>query len=252
MTRFRHRSFFCPLILLLTVFGGSVLQSQSINAAWATRRWHAAWIRCPGGSAREFGVFHFRKTFMLPSAPGRFVVHTSGDNRYELYVNGRRAATGPARGDLKHWRYETLDIAPYLGSGRNVIAAIVWNYAEDAPMAQMTNEAGFVLQGDTAAEVGVNTDASWKAFNDGSIEAIHYDSRNMGEYFVVGPGERLRASRYPWGWEQLQFDDSSWKTPLLIGPGSPRDIRAASKVSETGSIASLMNCSTMAAPHVPC
>ena len=222
MTRFRHRNFFCPLILLLTVFGGSVLQSQSINAAWVTRRWHAAWIRCPGGSAREFGVFHFRKTFMLPSAPGRFVVHTSGDNRYELYVNGRRAATGPARGDLKHWRYETLDIAPYLGSGRNVIAAIVWNYAEDAPMAQMTNEAGFVLQGDTAAEVGVNTDASWKAFNDGSIEAIHYDSRNMGEYFVVGPGERLRASRYPWGWEKRDFDDSAWVPAEIIAPAAPR------------------------------
>ena len=55
--------------------------------------------------------------------------------------------TGPARGDLKHWRYETLDIAPQLQAGKNVLAAVVWNYAEVAPMAQMMNETGFVAAG---------------------------------------------------------------------------------------------------------
>src|SRR5208283_4806315 len=129
--------------------------------------------------------------------PQRFVVHVSGDNRYELFVNGRRVATGPARGDLNHWRYETLDIARELQAGKNLLAAVVWNYAEFAPMAQMMNEAGFLLQGDGADEALVNTDASWKAFKDEGIETIHYDSRNMRGYFVVGPGEHVDGSRYP-------------------------------------------------------
>jgi hypothetical protein len=35
------------------------------------------------------------------------------------------------------------------------------------------------------------------------------------------------GSKYPWGWEQVQFDDSGWKPPVPIGPGSPRDIQDA-------------------------
>jgi alpha-L-rhamnosidase len=218
----RYRSFYFVVMLVLVVVPRRVLQTQTIDEALLTGRWRAAWIRYPGGFPREFGVFHFRKAFTLASAPERFVVHVSGDNRYELFVNGRRVATGPARGDLKHWRFETLDIAPYLSARRNVIAAVVWNYAEYAPMAQMTNETGFLLQGDTASEAEVNTDSSWKVFNDVSREPIRYDSRNMGEFFVVGPGERLRASNYPWGWEKREFDDSAWAAAEIVTPASPR------------------------------
>ncbi len=53
-----------------------------------------------------------------------------------LLVNGERVLEGPARGDLNHWRYETLDIASHLHAGRNALAAIVWNFAELAPMAR--------------------------------------------------------------------------------------------------------------------
>jgi hypothetical protein len=78
------------------------------------RLWRASWIAVPGAPATEYGVYHFRRTFELAAKPERFVVHVSGDNRYQLFVNGRRVAWGPARGDLFHWRYETVDAAPYL------------------------------------------------------------------------------------------------------------------------------------------
>src|SRR5271157_4481870 len=210
------------LIVLLVGFPGSISRSQTINADLPTQDWRAGWIRHPDGPAREFGVFHFRKTFTLGAAPKRFVIHASGDNRYELFVNGQRVATGPARGDLKHWRYETLDIAPQLQAGKNVLAAVVWNYAELAPMAQMMNETGFVLQGDGADEALVNTDASWKVFKDKGVETIHYDTSNMGGYFVVGPGERVEGSRYPWGWEKPDYDDSAWVPAQLIARAGPR------------------------------
>ena len=54
----------------------------------------------------------------LREKPARFVVHVTADNRYQLFVNGARVAWGPARGDLDHWRYETLDLAPYLKAGQ--------------------------------------------------------------------------------------------------------------------------------------
>ena len=111
----------------------------------------------PGAPATEYGVYHFRRTFELAAKPERFVVHVSGDNRYQLFVNGRRVAWGPARGDLFHWRYETVDAAPYLEPGKNVFAAVVWNFGELAPEAQVTFETGFLVDGDTPAESVVNT-----------------------------------------------------------------------------------------------
>ncbi len=219
---YRPSIFASILIGLLVSLPGSISNSQTINADLLTQAWKAAWIRHPDGPAREFGVFHFRKTFTLPAVPKRFVIQVSGDNRYELFVNGRRVATGPARGDLNHWRYETLDIAPELQPGKNVLAAVVWNYAEFAPMAQMMNETGFVVQGNGADEALVNTDASWKALKDEGVEAIHYDASNMGGYFVVGPGERVDASRYPWNWEKPDYDDSAWIPAQVITRAAPR------------------------------
>jgi len=219
---YRPSVFAFVLGVLLVGLPGSVSNSQTISADLLPQAWKAAWIRHPDGPAREFGVFHFRKTFTLAMAPKKFVIHVSGDNRYELFVNGRRVATGPARGDLNHWRYETLDIASELQAGKNVLAAMVWNYAEFAPMAQMMNETGFVLQGDGADETVVNTNVSWKAYKDEGVQAIPYDSRSNLGYFVVGPGEHVDASRYPWGWEKPGYDDSGWASAQVITPAAAR------------------------------
>jgi alpha-L-rhamnosidase len=210
------------LTVLLMGLPGSISNSQTLNADLLTQTWKADWIRHPSAPAHEFGVFRFRKTFTLAVAPKQFVIHVSGDNRYELFVNGRRVATGPARGDLDHWRYETLDIARNLQAGKNVLAAVVWNYSDLAPMAQMMDSTGYVLQGDGPDEVVVNTDASWKVWKDDSVEAIPYDSDNMGDYFVTGPGERVDASKYPWDWEKPDYDDSAWVPAQIITRAAPR------------------------------
>lgn len=190
-----------------------------------TERWPAEWISSPEGPRREFGVFYFRKVFELDSVPAHFIIHASADNRYELFVNGRRVAEGPARGDLDHWRYDTLDIAPELHPGKNLLAAIVWNFAELAPMAQMTNETGLIVQGDSAQEAAVNTDKTWRCLKETAWEMIPGDRRKVGGYFVVGPGERVDGSKIPWGWTAPDFDDSTWKPAREISPGGPRGIQ---------------------------
>ena len=219
------------LALFLLAIGLSpvtVSNGQMVNPELLVRPWKAKWIASPEGPRREFGVFHFRKSFSLPSRPTHFIIHSSGDNRYELYVNGERVLVGPARGDLYHWRFETLDIASHLRAGNNVLAAVVWNFAESAPMAQMTNETGFILQGDTEPEALANTDSSWKSLRDPGVEMIPWDSKKMGDYFVVGPGERLDGSKYPWGWQAVNYDDSSWQPAAERDEGGPRGIQDSS------------------------
>lgn len=213
------------LILLLGLLPTGVSKSENLNPAALNRLWKAWWVSCPDGPRREFGVFHFRKTFSLAALPQRFVIHVSGDNRYELFVNGARVLRGPARGDLNHWRYESLDIAPHLRAGKNLLAAVVWNFGELAPMAQMTNETGFILQGDGDAEAVANTDTTWKSLRNPAIEMIPLDRKKIPDYTVVGPGEHVDGLLYPWGWETIDYNDSGWKPALAISPGGPRGIQ---------------------------
>jgi hypothetical protein len=42
----------------------------------------------PNVSPFDYGVYHFRRTFELQARPSFFVIHVTGDNRYQLFVNG--------------------------------------------------------------------------------------------------------------------------------------------------------------------
>jgi 3',5'-cyclic AMP phosphodiesterase CpdA len=190
--------------------------------ALAQDRWTAQWIAVPDAPAFDYGVYHFRRNFELPAKPASFPIHVTADNRYILYVNGQRAGDGPARGDLNHWRYETYDIAPQLRAGRNVLAAVVWNAGMDGPVAQNTNRTGFLVAGQKEIETG----PQWKCIRDQAYTPEEAAGKVYG-YYAAGPTDRVDGSQYPWGWERVQFDDSAWKTPLSIGPGSPRDMENA-------------------------
>ena len=80
--------------------------------------WTAQWITHPTAPTLEYGVFLFRRSFSLDAKPHDFTVYVSADNRYRLYENGRYVCMGPARGDIDHYRYETVDLSPYLQAGR--------------------------------------------------------------------------------------------------------------------------------------
>ncbi|HUK19596.1 MAG TPA: alpha-L-rhamnosidase C-terminal domain-containing protein [Bryobacteraceae bacterium] len=190
--------------------------------ALAQDRWTAQWIAVPDSPAFDYGVYHFRRTFDLPSKPAAFSVHVTADNRYVLFVNGERVGLGPARGDLNHWRYETYDIAGYLKAGRNVLAAVVWNAGIDAPIAQITNRTGFLLAGPPEVETG----RQWKCIRDEAYTPEDAHGKAFG-YYAVGPTDRVDGARYPWGWQEPQFDDSGWKTAVAIGPGALRDMQDA-------------------------
>lgn len=229
--RFRHSIRFCITLLLvfITVTAPKAFESSlatvSKNPDLLTKAWSAKWISSPKASPFEYGVYHFRKTFDLPSKPSTFVIHVTGDNRYQLYVNGERVVWGPARGDLNHWRYETVDIARHLRPGRNVLAAVVWNYAQHAPEAQTTNQTGFLLQGDTKTEQVVDTNDSWKCLRNESYRPLPVTHGEMRGYFVVGPGEEINGGAYPWGWETIDYDDASWPKAAAGSAGAPRDAR---------------------------
>ena len=192
-----------------------------------TQVWTAQWIDVPGASPQDYGVYHFRRTFDLPDSPAHFIIRVSGDNRYQLYANGKRISWGPARGDLTHWRYETVDLAPALHEGHNVLAAVVWNDGAYKAVAQISNQTGFVLQAERAENVQVNTNSFWKCIQDRAYSPQPLPRDQETGYFALAANEKVDASLYPWGWEQANYDDSAWLAADELGHAAPRDARDA-------------------------
>ena len=186
-----------------------------VSAQVPQKPWAAKWIAHPDAPPREMGVFHFRKTLDLGEKPRSFVVRVSADNRYRLFVNGISVTVGPARGDLLHWRYETVDLAPYLRKGANVLAAVVWNWGELRPAAQISRRTGFLIQSDGAAAAAVDSGPSWKVYWNRAYGFTPGQSE-VKDYYAAAPGERIDASLYPWGWEQPGFDDSGWSAAVAV------------------------------------
>src|SRR5258705_1247996 len=185
----------------------------------------ASWIAPPGVAGDSFTVFHLRRSFDLAAVPKRFVVHVSADNRYRLYLNGgyvallyERASSGPQRSDVTHWRYETVDLAPRLRRGRNVIAALVWNWGAARPVAQFSHRTGFLLQGDSQVEAAlVNTGTGWKLLRDQAYAPIVMTTATLGNYYAAAPGDSVDGSRYPWGWDREDYVDTAWSEPAVVG-----------------------------------
>jgi len=192
-----------------------------VNPDLLRKGWAASWIAHPTASPYDYGVFHFRKSFDLAEKPASFVIHLSADNRYRFFVNGNSVCFGPARGDLFHWRFETVDIAPYLLPGRNVVAAVVWNFGVEKPWAQMSLRTGLIVQGDSPREQVVNTDATWKVLQDAAYSPSAVAPRPINQFMVVGPGDRVDGNAYPWGWQDADFDDAHWLPAQMIVKGLP-------------------------------
>ncbi|RYF92777.1 MAG: alpha-L-rhamnosidase, partial [Chitinophagaceae bacterium] len=195
---------------------------SGVNPDLLRKQWSSKWITSPDKDPRAYGVYHFRNTINLAGKPAKFIIHLSADNRYRFFVNGIPVCSGPARGDLYNWYFETLDIASYLKAGSNTLAALVWNMGTLAPVAQISNQTAFVIQGDSDAEKIVNSGSNWKVITSKAYEPCSMDNMaRMKAYMVIGPGDKVDASKHLWGWEQPGYNDKSWKSAITVATPSP-------------------------------
>lgn len=209
------------ILFLFTLYtytqeSGVTVNHQGKDFNMLKHTWKAQWITHPSASTLDYGVFMFRRSFDLREVPENFIIHISADNRYRLYVNGVYITYGPSAGDIDHYRYESIDIASHLREGSNVIAAEVVNFGEYRRAAQQTFQTAFILQAECEAlpDLDINTgESSWKVSRNEAYKDIPFTSDSLGAYYAAGPGEKIDASLYPWGWKQVGYDDSTWPDP---------------------------------------
>jgi len=208
------------LLLFFLFVAFKYLQSQNPGPSLLHSKWKAYWISVPNEPAQGYGVYQFRKKFNLTSKPSSFIIHVSADNRFKLYVNGKFAGLGPSRGDLFHWNYETIDIAPLLNAGENTIAAVVWNFADMKPEAQISLQTAFIVQGNSVNEDVVNTNRTWKCRRDVSYKPLPVVI--IYSYYVAGPGDLIDHNQSIVGWKENGFDDGNWQFASQLFSGLPK------------------------------
>lgn len=219
------RSFLTPLLFSICLLMVKTGYPQSGDHTIANKQWNAFWIAAPNDAGKEYGIYYFRKTIELSVKPNSFNINVSADNRYKLYVNGTLVSLGPARGDTYYWNYETVNLAPYLLPGKNIISAIVWNEAEYRPEAQISLRTGFILQGNTEKEEVLNTNNSWKCIRDKAYQPIA--GIGYGGYYVAGAGEMVDIVKSVKNWMNSNYDDSTWSNAAKLDHGKPKGISDA-------------------------
>lgn len=164
-------------------------------------------------------MLHFRKVIDLSGIPQHFYVDVSADNQFIFEVNQQRVGSGPSRGDLGHWRFETYDLGPFLRPGKNVVAATVWNFGTHAAIAQISDRVGFLVHGRGEAERIADTDASWDVEEEKGIHALRPE---LHGYYAAEPGERIDGAAFDWSWDGAATTGGEWSKAVPLGRGSLR------------------------------
>jgi hypothetical protein len=161
------------------------------------------------------------------------MIRISADTRYKLYVNDILVETGPSRGDAQVWFYDTVNLAPYLVKGLNVIAVSVLRYPE-SPLAGnhgmfRTHVPGLYVSGMITDEGGrsydISADEKWKCLQDPSVSFYAEEER----FAPLCIHEHAAGNESLFGWKLTSYCDFSWENakeyprkqvPGAVSPGN--------------------------------
>lgn len=207
------------------------------------------WISDPGADARTKPVvLYFRREVRLAHAPASYPVRITADNRFVLYVNGRRVASGPSTGDVDHWRVTAIDLSPYLKRGPNVIAAVVWDavqplrlpanpsakqidnargaalFTDTAPLFQQSVATGFRLLGSGEAAAVSTALPGWRVMRDGGRSFVNGWRQTKRWYYVAGNPETIDAARATFDWADPSEVGTGWQDAVATPDAARRSL----------------------------
>lgn len=131
---------------------GSLLLPRLASTASAAVSWTAKWIWAPSSSTNQWVAF--RRSLTLGAAPTKAVTRIAADSKYWLWVNGTLVVfegglkRGPNRTDTY---YDEIDLAPYLRSGGNTVALLVWYFGKQGFSHNSSGKGGLLFQSDIEA-----------------------------------------------------------------------------------------------------
>lgn len=104
---------------------------------------------------------HFRREIYLPEIPESVKIRVTADARYSLWINDQWVHHGPARGYQTHWPWDEIEISGYLRTGKNVLAALLYQYGSSNYSYIFQGSSGFLLSG-MCGDVNLGTGDDWR------------------------------------------------------------------------------------------
>ncbi|MEI7899390.1 MAG: alpha-L-rhamnosidase C-terminal domain-containing protein [bacterium] len=185
------------------------------GTARAADTWRGQWIGLPEAS-RANAWMCFRKQGVLAAQPKEAKARIACDSKYWLWVNGQLAVfegqlkRGPTPQDTY---YDEAELAPYLRSGTNTFAVLVWYWGKHGFSHNSSGKAGLVFEAELDG-VSLCSDTSWKALRHPAY----------GDTVEPHPNYRLPESNIRFdarldigAWMVQDFDDAAWTAATVFG-----------------------------------
>ncbi len=178
--------------------------------------WKAQWIWRPTSLAPDQYTYARKEVTLGPSPIVRARAYVSGDQQYELYVNGTRAGKGQAYCYPDSQYYETLDVTNLLVPGAANAVAVLYGW-QGATKGHPGAHPGCIVQvsvlhGDGSTEM-ITTDGTWRVRPGAWLAGTQRDL----EGDLVDYTENIDGPDIPVGWESPGYDDTTWAAASVLG-----------------------------------
>jgi hypothetical protein len=196
--------------------------------------WPARWIAHPSCTGTtESVVVAFRRRFNFNDAR-RMRLHVTADQRYELFLDGRRIGRGPERGDHLNWFYETYEVD--FPAGDHLLVARTWWLTDEAPSpyAQVTTRPGFLLLAESVELADQPVD------DELTTGVADWQCKWLTGYTFVAPpdlnaflvaGARIRIDGAAFAWDFQHGEGNDWVASRPVAKAAIKSIAAESAAS---------------------
>ena len=189
----------------------------------ATANTDAQWIWQAEDGPKNSWVA-FRKDFDLTKVPNAALANISTDTKYWLWINGEMVlfegglARGPHRDGVY---YDEVDIQPYLKSGKNSVAILVWYWGKTAKTHEDSGKGGLFFSADLG-EMLLASDRTWKLKQhpayDPKAKGLHRSANRPNAMDVKYDARKAMGDWSDRAWYSEKYTmDASWKSATEKG-----------------------------------
>jgi hypothetical protein len=208
-------------VVLAACFAADPAWAQTSVALAETKDdWNASWIWRDGDEADMWVAF--RKTVVLDAPPAQALASIAVESKYWLWINGEPVVRegGLKRGPTPvDGYYDEVDIAPYLTSGENTIAILVWYWNRSGYSHAASGKAGLLFEASIDGQLVVS-DESWKSLR---MFAYGYSGVPVPNFRLPERNVIFNAANHTPNWHLPSYSTGGWPNATVIGEatGSP-------------------------------
>lgn len=189
------------------VLFASLFMMGGAEASNGVDGWRAKWINTESCQSATNSWLIYRKSVELDGKPERLMARIAADSKYWMWINDRMVVFegGLKRGPSPFSTYyDNIDIAPYLKSGKNTIAILLWHFGKDGFSHLNSGKAALLFEA-TAPGVEIISDNSWQC---GVYDAYQNTEAPHPNYRMPESNIRFDARREIKDWNSSSFTGS--------------------------------------------